>query len=57
MSIRATTGPGASSPTDLNNSSNYQKRPPQQIGAGALGLSAVVSIVAITPVRRGGDQQ
>jgi hypothetical protein len=67
MRIRTTTGPGASPPPGLNNSSNGQNRL-QGIGRDALGVRAVrrhagtrplrsvVSVMAITSIRFGGDQ-
>jgi hypothetical protein len=67
MSIRATTGPGASPPPGLNNSSNNQNHP-QQISTGAPGVriihgcarpwprGSLVSFMAIPSIQRGGDQ-
>ena len=67
MRIRTTTGPGASPPPGLSNSTNDLDRR-RQIGrdaldvrvvrghAGTRPLRPVVSVMAITLIRFGGDQ-
>jgi hypothetical protein len=67
MRIRTTTGPGASPPPGLSNSSNDQNHC-RRIGRDALGVRAVrghagtrplrpvVSVMSITAIRFEGDQ-
>jgi len=68
MRIRTTTGPGASPPPGLKNSSNDQNRPrrmgPDTLGvrvvpghAGTRPLRPVVPVMAITSIRFEGDQR